>query len=428
MLATRDVEFITAGQSALQIVWAQFDSPITFTAGSTGLGIGINSTSSIRMRLDDLADTADGAIQNRVNGTQANSNGVQWTLAGTPLWIPPDPPVAPYRFDAAVDEPGDIFWRSNAPSFENFVFEGGATPSPVAVNDPSVPGITAAYDLGAVGTSNAYDPFDGGISISRKDATFEVWFKPDSLAGGDQVIFEVGGAGNGSYISLQDDVLSLFVNGQIDNTSASTTLASSDWTQVVAVIHNTFSAGAPSVDDFVELYVNGQLVSSSASLVDLNDWAGGNQAGIGQEGGNLAADGPIDTTNDVLNSVDFDFAGLIASVEYFVGALDATTILDRYLAITTAVSQLAGDYNASGSVEQGDLDLVLNNWGGPRTAGFVANADGFATDNVDQEELDRVLNNWGSSSAPSFNGVNVPEPAALSLLGLIGLSMLRRRA
>ena len=89
------------------------------------------------------------------------------------------------------------------------------------------------------------------------------------------------------------------------------------------------------------------------------------------------------------------------------------------------VGNLAGDFNGSGSVEQGDLDLVLNNWGGPRTAGFVANTDGLATTGVDQEELDRVLNNWGSSNAPAFNGVAVPEPAALSLLA--GLAFLGRR-
>ncbi len=88
---------------------------------------------------------------------------------------------------------------------------------------------------------------------------------------------------------------------------------------------------------------------------------------------------------------------------------------------------LAGDYNNSGSVEQGDLDLVLNNWGGPRTAGFVANADGFATSNVDQEELDRVLNNWGSSSGPSFAGSAVPEPGVAVLAAAAGLAMLRRR-
>ncbi len=91
------------------------------------------------------------------------------------------------------------------------------------------------------------------------------------------------------------------------------------------------------------------------------------------------------------------------------------------------VAGLAGDYNDSGSVEQGDLDLVLNNWGSDRTSGFVANTDGLASLQVDQEELDRVLNNWGSSNAPSFSGSAVPEPAAAALLAGLGLALRRRR-
>ena len=77
-----------------------------------------------------------------------------------------------------------------------------------------------------------------------------------------------------------------------------------------------------------------------------------------------------------------------------------------------------GDYNASGAVEQGDLNLVLNNWGDSRTfedpSGIV-----FATDNVDQEELNRVLNNWGSTAVPAgLEGANLPEPGAFVVGGL----------
>ncbi|MEM7576387.1 MAG: hypothetical protein AAF328_02830 [Planctomycetota bacterium] len=85
---------------------------------------------------------------------------------------------------------------------------------------------------------------------------------------------------------------------------------------------------------------------------------------------------------------------------------------------------LVGDYNGNGQVEQGDLNLVLNNWGGAR--GDWDNAEGFLTGNVDQEELNRVLNNWGSSSAsPDFSGFVVPEPSAFALL--FGAVALRRR-
>ncbi len=71
-------------------------------------------------------------------------------------------------------------------------------------------------------------------------------------------------------------------------------------------------------------------------------------------------------------------------------------------------ASLVGDYNGNGTVEQGDLDLVLNRWGAARDGWY--NADGFATVAVDQEELDRVLNQWGSAVTPSFGAVVVPEP------------------
>ncbi|MEM8494448.1 MAG: hypothetical protein AAF916_03690 [Planctomycetota bacterium] len=96
-----------------------------------------------------------------------------------------------------------------------------------------------------------------------------------------------------------------------------------------------------------------------------------------------------------------------------------------YTATLKAVAALTGDFNGSGSVEQGDLNLVLNNWGDMRT--FDDGTTAFATDNVDQEELNRVLNNWGSSSAPSFAGFTVPEPGGLVILSGLAVSASRRR-
>ncbi|MEM8494156.1 MAG: hypothetical protein AAF663_02065, partial [Planctomycetota bacterium] len=84
-----------------------------------------------------------------------------------------------------------------------------------------------------------------------------------------------------------------------------------------------------------------------------------------------------------------------------------------------------GDLDGSGSVEQSDLNLVLNNWGQPRS--FESSGEPFATPTVDQEELNRVLNNWGGTSAPNFNGLSVPEPAAAGAAALFGLICCRRR-
>ncbi|MEM1099147.1 MAG: hypothetical protein AAGH92_10200, partial [Planctomycetota bacterium] len=86
---------------------------------------------------------------------------------------------------------------------------------------------------------------------------------------------------------------------------------------------------------------------------------------------------------------------------------------------------LIGDYNSNGQVEQADLNLVLNSWGGTRT--FSSGTSLFSTDIVDQEELNAVLNNWGATSAPSFAGFDVPEPAGLGALAGFALCGTRRR-
>ena len=91
---------------------------------------------------------------------------------------------------------------------------------------------------------------------------------------------------------------------------------------------------------------------------------------------------------------------------------------------------LDGDYNDSGQVEQGDLDLVLLNWGDPvgtPPAGWT-NPDFPPTpEAIDQDDLDGVLLNWGNTAAVANMGV-VPEPASgfLLLIGGLWLGRLRR--
>ncbi|WP_197524976.1 PEP-CTERM sorting domain-containing protein [Botrimarina hoheduenensis] len=87
-------------------------------------------------------------------------------------------------------------------------------------------------------------------------------------------------------------------------------------------------------------------------------------------------------------------------------------------AITNAV---AGDFNADGKVDNGDLNLLLGSWGAATVPPTWVN--GFVSP-VDNGELNDLLGNWGFGV-----GVAVPEPASALLVTLAGVAAcgLRRR-
>jgi hypothetical protein len=88
---------------------------------------------------------------------------------------------------------------------------------------------------------------------------------------------------------------------------------------------------------------------------------------------------------------------------------------------------IPGDYNDNGQVEQGDLDLVLLNWGQPGVPNGWTND--LPMGNIDQAELDGVLLNWGNMAAAGLGGAaGVPEPASwlLVALGVCAVPAVRR--
>jgi hypothetical protein len=86
--------------------------------------------------------------------------------------------------------------------------------------------------------------------------------------------------------------------------------------------------------------------------------------------------------------------------------------------IEYVISGIAGDYDDSGAVGQGDLNLVLQNWGDtapPVPAGWInEQPDGL----IGQTNLNGVLQNWGNTSAVASVGA-VPEPST-GLMLLVG--------
>ncbi len=91
-----------------------------------------------------------------------------------------------------------------------------------------------------------------------------------------------------------------------------------------------------------------------------------------------------------------------------------------------------GDYDGSGQIEQGDLDIVLQNWGTDNFPGDPTRLPGGGPfdGGVDQNELDGVLQNWGGTTVPTFMVTGVPEPAGLVplLLSVAGLGHRRQTA
>jgi hypothetical protein len=107
------------------------------------------------------------------------------------------------------------------------------------------------------------------------------------------------------------------------------------------------------------------------------------------------AKGEATLSNGTGSPVEIDYY----EIESTAGALDASgwnSLQDQDFA-GTGGGAAEGDYNASGQVEQADLDLVLLNWGQatpPPPAGWT---NDLPSGNVDQAELDGVLLNWGNT-------------------------------
>ncbi len=110
--------------------------------------------------------------------------------------------------------------------------------------------------------------------------------------------------------------------------------------------------------------------------------------------------------------------------------LESEMLIDNFVVTVEGVRGLIGDYDTSGRVEQGDLDIVLQNWGTgtfPGNEGALVGGGPF-DGTVDQNELDGVLQNWGSTGRPDISGASVPEPTGLvPLAAAVALARHRRR-
>ena len=109
-------------------------------------------------------------------------------------------------------------------------------------------------------------------------------------------------------------------------------------------------------------------------------------------------------------------AGMLTFVEDVAGAHDIT--------LTALADPLAGDADLDGRVSDADYTIWANNFGAADVDWTMGdfNADRL----VDQADYDIWAGNYGATAPPPAPSA-VPEPAALALLALTGVALLRKR-
>lgn len=306
------------------------------------------------------------------------------------------------NYDAAIDTPGDNVWSDSAGSSNGFTFGGPITPT--AVSDPTLPGLTAAYSMGGTGGGaglNQY--FEASGPRSRQDATFEVVFRLDgSSSGTDRVLFEAGGVGRGVAFVLNQDELTFNVDGDGSDINLTQTLTPG-WHQAVGVID--LDQGS----DTVTLYINGQEVGSLAGQ-NINDWAGGNPAGIGAGS---------DSVTGVSAGVGAAFEGDLSSVRYYQNtAFDGSDVLHNFQVLATAPVLEPTSWNVEGDLvfeTNSELRLDLGDHGSADrvvvTGGLSINDSSLTVEHVGDEDLaagDAFDLFDFASAVGSFNTLTLP--------------------
>jgi hypothetical protein len=251
-----------------------------------------------------------------------------------------------------------------------------------------------------INLGNIYNAFPGAFGNSGEDIEFGYRRGPDGIEFRGQVEY-IGDAANtlvlqvdpntGEAVIRNTSPTSVQIDGY-DVTSANGSLDNDAW--------NSLDEQGADGDAWLE------LLDPAKSANQIGEF---NSAGFTTIGPNQSLSlGPLFNGGEQ----DLEFSFLM------MGQDDGTDGIVIYNTIS-----IPGDYDNSGQVAQGDLDLVLLNWG--KTVPPDSVPEGWVNEQpsglIGQSALDGVLLNWGNTAGSgAAAGVAVPEPTA-ALLALVAM-------
>ncbi|WP_419194997.1 cadherin domain-containing protein, partial [Novipirellula herctigrandis] len=297
---------------------------------SQDLAVTVSNVNELPVGVDDNTSTdEDTVLTVAADGVLANDTDEDVIATATP--------GSTLNYDAFLDSDGN--WGNTTAeagfdfTLDNFGTEVTYNPSPTT----SYGGITAAYSFSGT-NSGAWMPSLESVSGNPSDASasFEVWFRTDSLTG-QHIIFETGGVNNGTSLYQDGSVIrfATLTSDAVPDEVAVDLLTlyadpTAEFIQVIAVID--LEVGE------LRLYVDG-AVQDTTPLSGINGtrWAGPDGTGLGKEYTNV-------TTGPAAGSGNLD--GEIAIIRFYESAFDGAEAATNFAAITgdvLTVSEVEGN-------------------------------------------------------------------------------------
>ncbi len=311
------------------------DGVLEGTSAVKAQSINTASGTNVQIGMDQSNRAFNGAVDDvRIYNTALSLADVG-ALAGPNAGV-----IAPVlAFDAALDPtPGNGTWEDDrrvfAPGSFDFALTGVAhNPAP----DTGLPGIGASYtfdgtDSATWGSQDPQDDFPA--NLTDNSFSFEVWFKPNDLSG-QEVLVDLGGSGDGSSLTLDNDTLQFVVKHAGNSQAVTFDLTDADITNFIQAVGVIDLEG-----DKIQLYIDGVLELGLQATFTGSDWAGTDACNLGSKGGTVGGTG-----------------GALGDINGY-GTLQGDIAIARFYADALTGSEVQAAYDAVAIPEPATLTLL----------------------------------------------------------------------